>query len=221
MKLLLTTLLIVCLIAVAVVAQEAVSVNAVGYTKIDIGPQKLALVSVDFESFTNSTINELIGNQLSGASLAWVWSRTNSTYIPFSLGRGGWTPNPGPTILRGDAFWLYNGSATVTSSVCILGEVPSESIGITNTVVLNCNGINALGYPYPSAEYWTNTALAKNATTGNLWLWDTVNQTYLPYSVGRGGWNTPPGQKIKPGEAFWLQSDSTTNWSSPKPYTIY
>jgi hypothetical protein len=207
---------------VAVLAQEAISVNAVGYTKVDIASSNYALMCLGFESFTNADINTLVGNQLPANSAAWIWDRTGDTYVTeVKMSRGGW-PNPGRTIYRGDAFWLFNAGA-VTNSVVIPGEVPSESRGITNTVVYDVDGLNALSYPFPGPVFWTNTSLAIDAAADDaLWIWSVTGQTYVSHiKMSRGGWTTAGGVEIEPGVAFWFKSNSTTNWDVPKPYTIY
>jgi len=194
------------------------SVNAVGYNSVEIDPGDFALVVLPFEMFEDSTIENLVGDQLAVGSWCYIWDRPTDSYVSGSRGRGGWTLTN--LILRGDAFWLKNGGAS-TSTVSFLGEVPEEYNDAMTTTVYSILGTDATGYAYPTDVQWTNTALAEAAASGSwLYIWDVVAQGYDSYSKGRGGWSTPAGFTISAGRGFWVKTTSTIDWTEVAPYDL-
>lgn len=200
------------------------SVNAVGYNTIEIPPSGLALVCLPFESFGDSNIENLIGDQLPEQSKAYIWDRSANAnaggYITATYARGGiWDQTN--IILRGDAFWLKP-AGTDTNFVTLLGEVPAEYNNSATTVVGNISGVDAVGYAYPTDVDWTNTALAKSALEKDkMYFWDTAAQAYQTLTVARGGaWDGTV--TIPAGTAFWFKTDDgrTVSWEEIVPYDL-
>ena len=132
------------MVAVGVFAatNEVTSVNVVGFNKVAIPPNAWAMVTLNFESFGDSTIGDLVGDQLPSGSKAYIWDRAASGYALASVGRGGWAGDGATNvILRGDGFWLYN-SDTVTNEVSLKGEVPAAINGGDSTTLAGYTAAN-------------------------------------------------------------------------------
>ena len=203
---------------------EVTSVNVVGYMKITIPSNGMVLVSAPFDNLTGAyhTVSELIGSQMPNGSLAYLWDRTTKQYTNESYGRSGWAPG-NTKIYRGDAFWIKGPAAFTGGVITIMGEVP-DSIGLdSTTTVYTISGSDAVGYPYPTPVVWTDTKLAQSAAIGDaLFVWQT-NQAYVSYSRNRGGWDTPAGFTINPGQGFWYKKSAagTINWNETVPYNLH
>jgi len=219
MKKMWTAVMVVGFIAAVVaIGQEVTSVNAVGFNKIPIGPGKLALVTLNFESFGDASLNDLVGDQLPTGSRAFIWDRSQnpSAYVTALKTRGGWSATN--LIYRGDAFWLYN-AGTATNSVSFMGEVPYTYNNGATTTVFNITGFDAAGYAYPTDVVWTNTTLSAQMGTGDrIFLWN--GNGYDTYLKTRGGWQTPVGLTIPAGSAFWVNTTATIDWTEVAPYDL-
>jgi hypothetical protein len=199
---------------------EVTSVNVVGFNRIAIPPNGMALVTLNFESFGNSTLQDLIGDQLAVNSKAYIWDRASNTYVGASRTRGGWSATN--VIMRGDAFWLKPAASATTNYVTFMGEAPAAYNQGQSTTIFGISGMEAVGYAYPTDLVWTNTALAKVQTQVNdkLYIWNVNTQGYDGYSKTRGGWSTPAGFTIPAGRAFWLKTSVTIDWTEDAPYSL-
>jgi len=210
----------VALIAAAIaIGQDVTSVNAVGFNKITIGPGKLALVTLNFESFGDSTLEDLIGHQLVRGKV-YVWNRVAKEYIPASIGKDGkWSYTN--IIHRGDAFWIKN-EDTATNSVSFMGEVPYTYNNSATATVYNLSGVEAVGYAYPVDMTWTNTTLSKESTVKTMYYYNETAGGYDIYSRGKTGWNTPNAFAIPAGRAFWikLSDGASVDWTEVAPYSL-
>jgi len=197
------------------------SVNSVGYNSIVVKPNEFLLLCLPFETFDDSNLQNLIGDQVPESSKAYIWDRATTNYLVATLARGGvWdTTN---LILRGDAFWLKSSSATETSVVTLLGEVPHEYNQSATTTVYNVGGLDAVGYAYPADVDWTNTTLAKNAVENDkMYFWDEGAQDYAILTVARGGaWDSTV--IVPAGRAFWFKKadGSSVDWTEIVPYDL-
>ena len=76
---------------------------------------------------------------------------------------------------------------------------------------------------------FTNTTLADDSAIKQIWLWDEAShaaggQRYINYARESsrggsfdGGW--PAGSPLIPaGRAFWVNTDSTVDWTEIAPY---
>lgn len=222
MKRILGMVLVTGMLVSSALAQTSTvtSVNSVGYNTIEIGPGDLALVTLPFETFGDSTLENLVGDQLPVGSVAYIWDRATTNYIPSTRSLfGGWSGTD--IVLRGDAFWLKNVGAT-TSTVTFLGEVPAEYNNAATTTVYGIT-LDAVGYAYPANVQWTNTTLAKAAPVGSImWYWNQEIQNYDPgYTKSLfGGWSTPAGFEIEAGKSFWLKSSAVIDWEEVMPYDL-
>ena len=209
------------LASVAMAATNVTSVNAVGYNSVDVKPGKFVLVCLPFETFDDSNLQNIIGDQLPESSNAYIWDRVNTNYITATLARGGvWdTTN---LILRGDAFWLKTSSSTVTSTVTFLGEVPEEYNNAATTTVYSIGAPDAVGYAYPTDIEWTNTTLALGAAENDkMYFWNEGSQNYTTLTKARGGaWDA--NVTIPAGRAFWFMKNdgSHVDWEEIVPYTL-
>jgi len=203
---------------------EVSSVNVVGYIKVTVPSNGLAFVTVPLETLNGSvfTIPSIISNQLPGGSMAYIWDRNSKSYQIESMGRSGWLPGTN-RLYRGDGFWLKGVATTSDYTVTVMGEVPDSILEMTTTVN-NISSVDAAGYAYPADVLWTNTTLAKGANSADMiYIWNSTNQTYSIYSIGRSGWNTPADYKIRAGQAFWYRrgGGGPTNWIETVPYNLH
>jgi len=219
MKRLMAVGLAALLVAAGVgLAADVPSVNVVGYGKVVIGPGKLVLVATTFETFGDSTLNDLVGSQLPVSSVAFIWDRVSKSYKTSTMSRfGTWSGTN--VILRGDAFWLKNAGST-TNVVTLKGEVPYYYNESATTTVDQITGIDAVAYAYPVDVCWTNTELAKDAVTSDvLYIWN--GSSYDTYSKNRfGAWSTPAGFKIEAGRAFFVKTAAVIDWTEVAPYDL-
>ena len=223
MKKMLAVVMVVGLIAAVVaIGQEVTSVNAVGFTKIEIGPGGLALVAPVFESFGDATLNDIVGDQLPNGSTAYIFDRASGTYkISTKLKGTGWDAAGTNTLFRGDALWLRN-DGSVTATVSMMGEVPYTYNDGKTTTVYSIEGVDAVGYAFPTDVVWTNTVLAGALASGDLlYIFNTGTGSFDPYTKLKGtGWDTPAGLTIEAGRAFFVNSSSSIDWTEIAPYDL-
>ena len=216
MKRILGMILVMGMLAsVAMAATNVTSVNAVGYNSVTIGPGQYSLCVLPFETFDDSTAENLIGDQLPQDSSILIWDRVGDSYISGSRTRSGWDITN--IIIRGDGFWLRNAGAT-TNTVTFLGEVPEDYNDAGTTTVYNVDGLDAVGYAYPTDVVWTNTELAKNANTDSVLVWN--GSGYDSYSKTRSGWDSPAGYTIEAGKGFWVGTSASIDWAEVVPYDL-
>ena len=197
------------------------SVNVVGYTTVTVPSNNgLVLVSLNLESVSGQAmcISNLVGDQLPVNSWAHIWDRTKNGYYSTSKTRSGWGSIGTSNIMRGDAFWLQNGSLTANYVVVFSGEVPDSTLEATTTVS-QISQVDAVGYPYPADILWTNTTLAKNSLVGD-WLHVWNGAGYVSYSKTRGGWGVAETNTIRLGQGFWFQTTNTVAWTESVPYNL-
>ena len=116
----------------------------------------------------------------------------------------GWdTPTANRVVLPGESFFLKSPAADGLS-LALTGTVPGSSV--TNPVNERWT---ALGYPYPDAVAWTDTALASNLPNGSLvYFWDGDRQRYDVFRKGppvRGGWGAASNHVVLPGDGFLVR----------------
>lgn len=227
---------------------SVLSLNAVGYVKIQVEPGKVYLLRTDFEPLLDTmvTLASLIGDQLPSNTTAYIWDRTKDggvggyrveSYV--GRGRGGsgppeWPSPPAATaIQRGDAFWLVlpDSAAESVYDLYLMGEVPGTNNQGANTTITGVD-VDAIGYPYPIEISFGNTTVAASAPEeSKVFFWDPAKDgvggyvgPYVKVGQGRGGglpvdWpQIAKDYLIKPGEAFWLVMPSAQDWTEFKPY---
>jgi hypothetical protein len=207
---------VVALMGAGVALGDVYSVNAVGYNTVTVPPTNLALATLAFESFGDSSVADLMGDQFLGGKL-FIWDRTINDYIGITPGRGGWSSATN-IVFRGDAFWLYNLSTTETGTVTFAGEVPYVYNNSATTTLFSVDGVEAVGYAYPTDMAWTNTTLSADPAVTKIHVWDEANQKYIGISPGRGGWST--SVVIPAGRAFWVEMSGAVDWTEVAPYTL-
>lgn len=214
---------------------NVLSQNAVGYVKVTVPRDGLALVRLDFlpiDPADDPIIANIIGDQLPILSKAHIWDSDAGAgglggYISVTKTLSGWptTGNGATPINQGDAFWLEvpASAAEPEYDVYLMGEVPGKNNNQETNTVFGSGGVDAIGYPYPSAIAWGDTTLAPVLPpTSKLHIWD-------PYKDGIGGydsrtktisgWGTANDIIIEPGTAFWVETASSFEWDEEKPYT--
>jgi hypothetical protein len=210
--------------SMAMAETNVTSVNVVGYSKIQIPPDKYVLVTLPFRNVTDGsdtvTLSSLIGDQLPTDSTVYLWSRVTKTYTTISKSaRGGWGTS---TVKWGDAFWLRVPGSLVTNEVSLQGEVPYFNNNGDDFSVTISN-IDAVAYAFPVDRYWTNTSLAQGAATDDtLYIWNPVTQTYQTYTkTARGGWSSAYNVVLKAGQSFWFKPKTGSKvWTETVPYSL-
>lgn len=213
------------LAATAAMAQtnQVLSRNVVGYVRIDIPANKLALIANPFVQVGTSaeavTVPELfgdLGSTLPGGTQILMWNPLAQAYVPALYDElDGWTAAATNKIARGQGVFFKSPSAY---SVYLMGEVPVAPL--TNSI-LGGGAFNALGYAFPTAVYLTNTTMAAGAVGGDqVATWNVAGQHYdFNLYDDLDGW-TSPNQQFTPGQGlFYKRFGSATSFTSVKPYT--
>lgn len=212
MKKILITAAVTGLISGMAFAQTNVvsSANVVGYNQITIPSNQYVLVSLSFNNASN-TVNDLFGNLPTGSSVLF-WNPVTQDYITVNKTRSGWGTGGTNTLLVGSGAFL---KLPVATNIYMSGDVPMNS---TSTLYV-VSGYKILSYPYPTDMAFTNTALAKNAATGDeLSLW--INNDWAVYNRTRSGWGSATNLKLQVGQALFYKAAGSRTVDEVKPYTI-
>jgi hypothetical protein len=199
-------------------AQTTVSsANVVGYNQITIPSNQFVLVALDFETADNSISN--VFNTLPVSSRIYLWDTGNQKYKLITRNaenRGGWGTNGATKITKGVGAFVAL-PANVQTNIFFSGDVPT----VATSSIYQVNGFALIAYPYPADVAFTNTALAKNAVTGDrISVWNNGWSSYTKNAENRGGWNTASNVIIKVGQAFFYQSTTNSTVNELKPYTL-
>jgi hypothetical protein len=206
-------ILAIAALSVATYAQTTVSsANVVGYSKITIPSNDYALVSTSFIS-TNNTIEGLFG-ELPTGSLILFWNPTAQGYTSVSKTFGGWGAGGTNIIERGSGVFVKLPAGAESVELTVSGDVPNDG----STPVVTLEGYALLSYPYSIDIPFGDTALATNASTGDIIsFWDNG---WKSYSKTFGGWGTFATNTLKMGQAFFYRSTSTKQLDEVKPYDL-
>ena len=215
------------LAAAAAMAQTntVLSKNAVGYVRIDVPTNKLALIANPFvqvgTSVESATVQALfgdVGSPLPSGVQVLVWNPSGQKYnVELFDSIDGWSPGTN-IISRGQGIFFKVPSSYTSStySVYLLGEVPTAIK--TNRLTA---GFNAVGYGFPTTVQLTNSAINLLAAGGDqVSTWNVATQSYqINLFDAIDGWSTP-SQVFTPGQGiFYKRLGSATNWVEAKPYT--
>jgi hypothetical protein len=194
-----------CSIALALVfvggteAQTEVYSNIVGYQRVNVRSNGLALVSTPFVAPTNASVQEVVGPQLTGgASYATgdrilLWNQQSSEFIRlFQISHldpafdGKWVDTSvAPPILAtneiltGSGFWMEN-VHTSNQTVVLIGDIVTDD-AVTNTVY---PGLQLLSNPYSSEVPLNSSGLTNGhpgisfASADRLSMWDPDQQQF-------------------------------------------
>ena len=187
--------------------------NILGYTKITVPTNQYVLVSLDFNNESN-TINGLFGNLPTGSKV-YTWDSAAQSYTIATKTRTGWGASGTNTIQVGAGAFVTL-PAGVQTNLLLSGYVPTAE----TTAVYKATGYSLISYPYPTLMPFTNTALAKTASTGDkLSIWQ--NTGWVTYNKTRGGWIGAEGLQLKPGQAFFFKAaGSGGSVDEIRPYTV-
>jgi len=183
---------------------EVVSVNVVGYAKVNVPASKLVLCSAGFNTMDpNATVQEIMAGQLTGGwdyfggDHVYLWDATAQQYTVLwkqdtggVLDGDGWLDsNTGVLstnkLVPGSAFWVES-SQTADQTLTLLGEVVSAP----TVNVPMVEGLNFFSYPYSADQALTNSTLqAANGSVGgwdyftadHVYSWDVTSQQYTVY----------------------------------------
>ena len=226
MKKLATWILLAGFAAAAWAQSDQPRWGAVGYVRIFGERGKLTLARFDFEDIYGepggTVVSNLFGEQLPGGSMIYLWNRSRAAYdIMSKPSRGGWGSGGATRVARGQGFWIRVPADAPSNAypVYLVGALPDRYTAPT-TVFPGVSNLNLLGYPYPVTMAWTNTDLAKKASSSSmLYLWDQANQIYAIYSRSpRSGWDAAANVVLLPGQGFWFRDTGSIDWVESKPY---
>jgi len=188
----------------AAATNTATSVNAVGFVKRTLPPNRLIMCSIGFSAMVTNSIDSIFDGQLTGGGdssssdiiIKWnpatqkyenAW-KVQGTGTPYDnkwyVDDGSFPPVSSPMkFAPGDGFWIRS-AQVVTQEVVFSGEVPNGLLS-TNQIV---SQMNLVAFPY-SAKIAVNdptNGLTSCATGGGdsassdiLILWDELNQQYV------------------------------------------
>ena len=215
MKKTIIALAVIALVAPLAFGQEVLSRNAVGYVKVT-APKGFALVSMDFENMGGDTAADIIGDQLPQGSSIFFWDPVGQTYVGETKTKTGWAGTNKITLGRAMFFSVPNTAASNEYQVYLMGEVPATTGQTYKTV-----GFYFQGYPYPVAQTWTNTDIAKQTAQGDsIFWWDVSGQTYAGATKTKTGWGGAATNKVlNPGEGFIISAIAALTVNETKPYT--
>jgi hypothetical protein len=187
------------------------SANIVGYNQITIPTNQMVLISTSFLNDSN-TVAGLFADFPTGSKVS-IWSSSQQKYIAVAKGRTGWGTGGTNQISRGTGVFITMPQG-VGTNFFVSGDVPLDP----TSSVYKVNGLALMSYPYPADIAFTNTALAKNAATGDkISFW---NNGWVSYAKGRTSWGSATNIQLKIGQAFFYQSSTNMTLNEVKPYTI-
>ncbi|HMP74343.1 MAG TPA: hypothetical protein PKE55_13875 [Kiritimatiellia bacterium] len=209
------------IIAAGAYAQQVLSRNAVGYVKLDIAKGTLALVHNPFLPLQSPTltVTNLFGNQLPNGSALFIWDPASQSYLSETRTFAGWLPGTN-ALDPGRGFFINIPASAVSNNytVFMMGEVPDRFTQPTASLGV-VSGLNLLGFPYPTQEFWTNTTLAASLPSGSaVFIWNQGTQSYSSETRTFAGW-LPGTALFQPGQAFFVNTSAGSTWNVVKPYT--
>lgn len=210
---------------VVMAAGPVTSVNGVGYESFSVKSDKSIFIRVDFLKVGGGawTVYDLFGTNFSHDVYAYYWDPSSGWLSEnFYASEGIWDPG---TIQfnRGDAIFLaMGGNGSVTNTITISGEIPGANNQATNSVISVGEGLNTVGYGFPSAIGITNTTLSSVAGGQDMFLyyWDTSSGWLsVNWYSSENVWD-PDTFVLQPGQGYFLEKYSVgnVNWTENKPY---
>jgi len=229
------------ILAASLVAQAQTpvySVNAVGYTKVNL-PAGFSMVSLPFNSVGGAamSIDDALGKNFADGTTIFFYMGAAIGYQSYTYYDNGPTdPTTGwynnstslmegtNKILRGEGFWIQVTSAT---NVVLAGEVPGGT-DATNSIPL-VKGFQMVSSAYPAAMSVKNGLTPSDGDTIFNWT-GAAYKSYTYYDNGptdpTTGWydNDTSLQvadvSLAIGQAAWYQSvnNANVNWNQTKPY---
>lgn len=180
-------------------AQSEVYSNIVGYQRVNVVSNGLALVSTPFESATNSSVQSVVGPQMTGggsfatADRILLWNQQSNAFIRlYQLAHtnpafdGQWVdtsvvPNILATndLVTGTGFWMENVQPT-NQTVVLVGDIVVDD-AVTNTIL---PGLQLLANPYSweiplnSSGLTNGHAGASFASADRINMWDPAAQEF-------------------------------------------
>jgi hypothetical protein len=187
---------------VASMAQNVYSVNVVGYVNVPVTGGQYALLSNPLDNGTND-LNSLFPNAGTGSTIL-IWD--GAGYQSSGKGFGGtWSTNL--VIPPGVGFFANFASDMTNTFVGSVAAAPGDSV----TTSLKAGVYSLVGSTIPYTDKLSGTNLNLVLGTGSTVLvWDGTQ--FKSTGVGFGGGWSPDDFTITPGEGFFVNSASDTDW---------
>ncbi|MDE3065966.1 MAG: hypothetical protein KGJ60_00300 [Verrucomicrobiota bacterium] len=182
-------------------AQTVYSANVVGYVNVPITGGQYALLANPLDNGTN-TLSSLFPNAPVGSTIL-VWTGTG--YQSSGMGFGGtWSTNL--VITPGEGFFANMASTITNTFVGNVAVAPGSSV----TTPFSAGVYALVGSPIPYSDTLSGTNLNLQLGTGStILVW--TGSGFQSSGVGFGGtWST--NLTITPGEGFFVNSATATNW---------
>ena len=220
MKRVITLLVTVGLLTSTALADEARSINTVGYHMHTVDPGELCFVAPTLDNQDGNTLDDIFGTQLPVNSAAFIWNglgfNTSIRTVFF-----GWSPNF--TVLRGQAVFIQNAaSATGVATFALRGEVP-EAKNYGGTTTVSVTGLDGTAYPYPTdIEFGDTQAAIAAPVSSSVFFWNKTTQSYDP-PTAKGvflGWGETDAKVVPIGEAYFMDVPSPVNVDEVQPYDL-
>jgi hypothetical protein len=210
------------LVAGAVMAAGPVtSVNAVGYSKVDLPRDKFVMLACQFEQIDGSTntITKVLPGPLPDATQVFLFDAASQTYTEEFYDEAiGWLPGTSE-MGRQSSVWIKipASSASATQEVVVAGQVPMTNA----TVSVVRPGFQLLAYPYPVDLVVTNAGF-QGSDADQLFYWNPSTETWKEEFYDEAiGW-LPGDTVVKTSQGFFYKSTSSTNkmWVATRPYSL-
>jgi hypothetical protein len=216
----------VCLLSgMTAFADPVTSVNGVGIERFTVAGDRSALIRIDFEKIGGGSWNvyDLFGTNFAHAVTVFYWTPSGWAGENFDPVFVEWDPGTTP-FYRGDSLFVrMRGTADITNTITIAGEIPGANNGATNTVLGVDSGLNTLGYAYPAPIAITNTTLNVVAGTNQMtvFYWISASSAWggVNYDPVFQEWD-PQEFTLQPGQGYMIRKygAGTQSWSETKPY---
>jgi len=204
---------------------QVYSVNAVGYTKVDLS-KGFSLISLPFNNVGGAaqSLDDAFGTNFIDSAAVYLYVPGTGYLVATYFAGFGWyddsfQPCGTNKILRGEGFWVYSPSVT---NVVLAGEVPGAS-NATNSIGL-VSGYQLVSFAYPVSLSLTNSGLTPSDSDMIL---QSVGGTYqtATYFAGFGWYDdsfNPVDVTLQVGKGYWYRSAaaSPTPWVQTKPYSF-
>jgi len=220
-------MLIGAVMSVGVIASAAdpvYSVNVVGFNRITIPSNGMAIIGIPLNSMTgNQTLEGMLGtNQLRAAAAfpnadkVLIWDRATTNYLQLALNSADykyhvcdltWDSAPtNPPVYPGDGLWVRLVKKSGDTTLTIMGEVVSD-VSQTNWIG---QGLTLVSLPFSQDVKLKDTGFVQSGIKGALGfanadkivVWNVTNKVYQEYAVLKDV-----------GVTNWYTAD--INWGSP------
>ena len=199
---------------------QVLSKNAVGYVKVTIPRGALMMMQTPFESLSGAidySTGELLGSNVPNGTSIYFWNQNSQEYVSERFISSRWQPGTN-RFERGEGLFMAIPATAGSNSydIFLMGEVP-DTLNAPTSDTAFVQGLQMIGYMYPTAIALTNSALTNIAKRGDsIYFWKEDQTWGSERFISR--WQ-PGTLVLQPGQAYYYSTTNATTWSESKPYT--